>query len=181
MLKTCPSSSGLIENITNPVLENSVNTASSSLTGPRDVLLYKIMKCGVTWKKNDFSAHRGYPMEAISSEQSQKRPKNNLTKSISPWAQERPAAWHRTCDLHEAVPIIHRCLENTQQEQASSKGAAMPLTLKAHPFLLLFAIWITWMLLTCWLHLQACAIKGVRMRSSPRFAERRLDLMIWAH
>lgn len=107
--------------------------------------------------------------------------KNNLTKSISPCAQQRPAAWHRTCDLHEAIPIIHRSLENTQQEQASSKGAAMPLTLKAHPFLLLFAIWITWMLLTCWLHLQACAIKGVRMRSSPRFAERRLDLMIWAH
>lgn len=89
MLKTCPSSSGLIENITNPVLENSVNTASSSLTGPTDVLLYKIMKCGVTWKKNDFSAHGGYPMEAISSEQSQKRPKKITWPRVSHPAHSR--------------------------------------------------------------------------------------------
>lgn len=146
---------------------------------------FSIRLWSVGWTlKNDFLAHGGYSDGGNTLRGESETSKTNLTKSISPWAQQRPAAWNGTSDLHEAVPIIHRCLENTQQEQTSGKGAVTPLTLKAHPFLLLFAIWSPECFLDArgsWLHLQTCAIKGVRMRRSPRFAERRFDLMIWGH
>lgn len=183
MLKTHPSISFLIENITNTVLENSVNTAFSSLTGP----IFSIRLWSVGWTlNNDFSAHGGHPMEAISSEQSQKRPKPTWPRVSHPEhsrGQQHGTGHGTFMKLSQSFTAVWETTHNRNRLVARVQQRLWPWK-HTHPFLLLFAIWSPECFLDArgsWLHLQTCAIKGVRMRRSPRFAERRFDLMIWAH